>query len=77
MPYFLRRADAIIAVSECTKRDAVRLYDAPPEKITVIYEAANPALRLDNDPDRMAEVRARYAKNQPFLFLSILKRIFP
>ena len=44
MPYFLRRADAIIAVSECTKRDAIRFYNLPPEKITVIYEAADPAL---------------------------------
>ena len=30
MPYFLRSADAIIAVSECTKRDAIRCYNVPP-----------------------------------------------
>ena len=29
-------ADAIIAVSECSKRDAVRLYHLPPDKIRVI-----------------------------------------
>jgi glycosyltransferase involved in cell wall biosynthesis len=68
MPYFLRRADAIIAVSECTKRDAIRFYNVPPEKITVISEAADPALRPESAPDRIAEVRARYANNQPFLF---------
>ncbi|MBM3129722.1 MAG: glycosyltransferase family 4 protein [Chloroflexi bacterium] len=68
MPHFLRRADAIIAISECTKRDAIRFYDVPPEKITVIYEAAAPALRPETNPERIAEVRARYARNQPFLF---------
>ncbi|MCI0478328.1 MAG: glycosyltransferase family 4 protein [Anaerolineales bacterium] len=68
MPYFLRRADAIIAVSECTKRDAICFYNIPPEKITVIYEAADPVLRLESDPNRIAEVRARYANSQPFLF---------
>ncbi len=68
MPYFLRRADAIIAVSECTKQDAMRFYNVPPEKITVIYEGVNPALRPVVDPDRVAEARARYARNQPFLF---------
>lgn len=67
MPHFLCRADAIIAVSECTKRDAIRLYNIPPEKITVIYEGANPALRRIDDPDRLADVRARYAKHQPYL----------
>ncbi len=68
MPHFLRRADAIIAVSECTKRDAIRFYGVPPEKIAVIYEGVDPALRPETDPDRIADVRTRYAKNQPFLF---------
>jgi glycosyltransferase involved in cell wall biosynthesis len=42
MPHFLRRADAIICVSEHTKRDAIRLYKIPEEKLRVIYEAAHP-----------------------------------
>ena len=68
MPHFLKRADAIIAVSECTKRDAIRFYNLPPEKITVIYEAADPALKPVNDPTIIADARARYAHNQPFVF---------
>ena len=67
MPHFLRRADAIIAVSECTKRDAMRFYNIAPEKITVIYEGVNPALHRVDDPARVAEIRARYAKHQPYL----------
>lgn len=35
------RADAIIAISESTKRDMVRLYSIPPEKITVAHLAAD------------------------------------
>lgn len=74
MPYFLRRADAIIAVSECTKRDAIRFYDIAPEKITVIYEGVNPSLRRVDDPNRLAEIRACYAKNQPYLlFVSTIE----
>jgi glycosyltransferase involved in cell wall biosynthesis len=68
MPHFVRRADAIIAVSECTKRDAIQFYGVPPEKITVIYEAADPALHPETDPERIAQARAQYAHNQPYLF---------
>ncbi len=68
MPRFLRRADAIIAVSECTKRDAIHFYDLPPEKITVIYEGVNSALHPTHDPNLIARARTRYAKDQPFLF---------
>ena len=45
MPLFCRRADAIIAVSEHTKADLVRYYGLPPQKITVIHEAAAPHFR--------------------------------
>ncbi len=39
----LRRANAIIAVSENTKRDILRLYDVPEEKIRVIYHGFTPS----------------------------------
>ena len=74
MPYFLRRADAIIAVSECTKRDAMRVYGIPAEKITVIYEGVNPALASVTDPKIIAAARARYARNRRFiLFLATIE----
>ncbi len=69
MPRFLERTNAVIAVSECSKRDAVRLYRVPPEKITVIYEGVNPARRPVDDPNCLAEARAKFARNQPFIFL--------
>lgn len=35
--YSLKRADAVIAVSHSTKRDTVKFFNIPPEKIHVIY----------------------------------------
>lgn len=42
MPLYCRRADHIIAVSEATRRDVIAAYHIPPEKVSVIYEAASP-----------------------------------
>ncbi len=74
MPYFLGRADAIIAVSEATKRDAIRLYDVPEDKITVIYEGVDPALKPERDPERIGAARAKYAQGCPYmLFVSTIE----
>jgi len=42
MPLYCRRASHIIAVSEAARRDLMAAYGVPSEKITVIYEAADP-----------------------------------
>jgi glycosyltransferase involved in cell wall biosynthesis len=59
MPLYCRRATAIIAVSQATKRDLVRLYDLDPAKITVVHEAAAPHF-TPASPAEIAETRARY-----------------
>jgi glycosyltransferase involved in cell wall biosynthesis len=41
----VRRADHIIADSESTRRDVLRLLGAPPDKVSVVYLAANPMYR--------------------------------
>ncbi len=40
-----RRSKRIIAVSQSTKRDIVRLLGVPEDKVSVIYEAAHPIFR--------------------------------
>lgn len=40
MPLYCRRATAIIAISQASKRDIVQFYDVDPAKIQVVYEAA-------------------------------------
>jgi len=59
MPLFCRRADAIIAVSQHTKKSLIDLYHLPPDKITVIYEAAAPRF-VAQSPAQVNAVRQRY-----------------
>ena len=49
----LRRADAVIAVSEATRRDVLRFSKTDPERITVIPEGVSPGL-----PTRLAPRRS-------------------
>jgi glycosyltransferase involved in cell wall biosynthesis len=66
MPLFVQRAKAVIAVSESTRRDLIRYYGIPPDKITVIYEAAAPHFR-PAPPEAIATVRVRYGLPEDFV----------
>nr|HID12592.1 glycosyltransferase family 1 protein [Anaerolineae bacterium] len=66
VPLYCRRADRIIAISECTRRDLIAAYGLPPRKITVIYEAADPRFR-PQPPETVAAVRARYGLPDRYL----------
>lgn len=68
MPRFVRAADAIIAVSEHTRRDLVDLYGTPPAKITVVHEGIDPAFR-PAPPVETARVRAAYSPGAPYLLM--------
>lgn len=67
MPRFLRRADRIIAVSEHTRRDALRLYGLDPEKVVVIPEGVEARFRADVAPEVVGEVRRRYGLPERFI----------
>lgn len=45
IPLVVRRAAAIVTVSESAKADIVRLLNVPNDKVHVVYEAADPAFR--------------------------------
>lgn len=66
LPHFLRRADKILAISECTRQDALALYNLPGSKIITIplgvsiYPAAGPAQNSD-------QVQARYHLQPQYL----------
>ncbi len=70
-----RSADHIIAVSDSTKRDTIRLLGVPEEKITVIHEAANPLFRPIKDQDSLKRVTAQY--NLPDEFILFVGTIEP
>lgn len=66
MPLFCRRADAIIAVSEATRRDIVAHYGLDPAKIHVVYEAASAHFQLPTPAD-VAQARRQYHLPDRFL----------
>jgi glycosyltransferase involved in cell wall biosynthesis len=70
----VREADAVIAVSEATARDLAELADARPEKVSVVYEAADPGLNPMPAAEAMAIVRERYGVEGPYiLFVGTLE----
>jgi glycosyltransferase involved in cell wall biosynthesis len=75
MPRFLKHADAIIAVSESTKRDAIRLYGVPESKLHVIYEGVDPKFAPVISPQRLSDIRRKY--NLPDRFILHLGTIEP
>jgi glycosyltransferase involved in cell wall biosynthesis len=73
VPLYCRRANHVIAVSEYTRRDLISAYGLPPEKITVVCEAAAPRFRLQ-PPEAVAAVRARYSlPNRYLLFVGTIE----
>jgi alpha-1,3-rhamnosyl/mannosyltransferase len=60
----LRRAHRIIAVSEATRQDAIRLLGIPPERIMTIHSGVAAAF-FDVPAGAVAEVRARYRLTRP------------
>ena len=65
VPRSVKRATHVIAVSQATKNDLMELYDAPAEKITVLYEGVDPVFKPTPDPS----VRRKYGLgDRPFIF---------
>ncbi len=70
----VRKCDHIIAVSESTKRDIIRLTGAPENKITVVYEAAHPLYRPLQDESRLQQAKERLGiPNDFILFVSTIE----
>lgn len=66
MPLYCRRADAIITVSESSKRDIITNYGLDAVKVAVVYEAAAPEFA----PAPLAaveDVRCRYGVPEQFM----------
>ncbi len=68
MPLFVRRADAIITISEASKHDLIEHYQVLPDKITVIYEAAAPNFTAPTQQD-IERVRRQYQLPEQFLLV--------
>lgn len=66
MPLYCDRADAIITVSESSKRDIVKHYGLNSDKVTVVYEAASPEF-VPAPESVMERARSRYGLPNRFL----------
>jgi glycosyltransferase involved in cell wall biosynthesis len=70
----VRWTDHIIAVSANTKRDTIQHLGVPEDKISVVYEAANPIFRPVDRAEAQAQVRARHGIDGPYiLFVSTIE----
>ena len=65
--YSARVADALIADSESTRQDAIRILGLAPEKISTVPLGVRPEFRPINDPALKKAVRARYHLPEHFL----------
>lgn len=66
MPRFLQAADAVIAVSEWTKKDAIELYGLDEDKVSVIYEGVNPLFRPASQ-ETISALRQKYGILNKFI----------
>lgn len=76
VPRAVRRATHILADSESTRQDLIRLWGVPPGRISVLYSGVEPRFRPIEDPEEQARVRARYGLG-PWPFLLTVGTVQP
>ena len=74
VPRFARRAGAVLAISEATRRDALRHYRLPAERLHVVYPGVAEHFQPVANADQLATIRRRYALPARFvLFVGTLE----
>ena len=62
-----RRSTRILTVSEASKRDILRFFKVPPEKVTVIPNAIDERFRIAPAEEEIVRVRERYQLSDRFV----------
>ena len=62
-----RRSDCILTVSEASKRDILHLFNVPPEKIVVVYNAIDSHFSVTPSEEAVSRVRERYQLDHKFV----------
>jgi glycosyltransferase involved in cell wall biosynthesis len=62
-----RRSSRILTVSEASKRDLIRFFDVPPDKIVVVYNAIDDQFSATPVEEDVARVRERYQLDHKFV----------
>jgi len=74
IPRSAHRADALIAVSENTRQDIIRLLGVKPDKIMTVPLGLAPAFRPIHNPDALVVIRQRYHLPERFiLFVGLIE----
>jgi alpha-1,3-rhamnosyl/mannosyltransferase len=60
------KADSLIAISEATRNDLIRIFDFPPEKVEVIYPGISDAF-FDVRREQVDKVREKYGLSGQYL----------
>jgi glycosyltransferase involved in cell wall biosynthesis len=61
------RSDCILTVSDASKRDILHLFNIPPEKIVVVYNAIDAHFSVTPAADAVSRVRERYQLDHRFV----------
>lgn len=74
--YACKAADVIVAISEHTKRDIIKYYNVPAEKIEVIYQTCGESFKKTASQEQKEQVRLKYQLPKQFLLSvgSIIER---
>ena len=67
MQVAMRQASAIVAVSNSTRRDLLRLHGVSAGRVSVVHEAASPAFRPIRDRARLELMRTKYRLPERFI----------
>ncbi len=67
VPYSVKRADKIIADSDFTKEELVKLLGVPREKIAVVHPGANPRFKPIRDQTSLKRVKAKLSLPDRFV----------
>lgn len=67
MPLYLRKAAAVISVSQLTTDDFERIFRLPPGKVRTVYFGPADHFRCVPDADRCEEVRRKYGLPQRYI----------
>jgi glycosyltransferase involved in cell wall biosynthesis len=75
VPRYARKADAIVAVSEVTRRHVTQYLSVPPERVATVYSGVDDVFRRPLAEGRLDEIRKKYSL--PARFLLYAGAIYP
>ena len=67
VPRYARKADAIVAVSEVTRRHVMEYLAVPPDRVATVYSGVDDVFRRPLPPSRRDEIRKKYSLPERFL----------